>query len=379
MQGILKTGADIEDMIAVSVSSSQDNNWSRFLAPGAVTYGPREGHAGECILITGGGGSIGLALVAAIANAKPSCIVLLESSERALFEVAQQVEAAFPRVAHEAILGSCGDPALLDSVLGKFQPRIIYHAAAFKHVPLLEANPFAAVRNNAIATYVLAQSAARHGTPKLVLISTDKAVNPSSVLGVTKRISELAVVSLSSFSTRMNAARLANVIGSSGSVVPIFLRQIAAGGPVTVTHPNIKRRFISMSGAIEAILATGASDCEGKILLPPMGEPVGIFDLARFLIRACAAEQGHEIPIRFTGLRPGEKLAEDLLFASEVNEGKTEGCLEVIKTPALAPAELAAIMEGLVACEANRDLPGLAEALHWAVPEYGAAKLGAGC
>jgi FlaA1/EpsC-like NDP-sugar epimerase len=321
------------------------------------------------MLVTGAGGSIGSALVLAIAAAKPSRIVLLESSERALFEVLQQLEAAFPRVAQTAILGSAGDAALMDSILERFQPGIVYHAAAFKHVPLLEANPFAAVSNNAIATYTLVQAAVRHRAPKLVLISTDKAVNPSSVLGVTKRISELAVVSLSNSSTRMNAVRLANVIGSSGSVVPIFLHQIAAGGPVTVTHCSATRRFLSLTESVEAVLRAGASDCEGKILLPPMGDPVSIVDLAQFLIA------GREIPIRFTGLRPGEKLSEDLVFACEEREGKMDGCLEVIRTPAPSPEELAAILEQLAQSAAKRDLRELAETLHRAVPEYCADSL----
>jgi FlaA1/EpsC-like NDP-sugar epimerase len=358
--------------------SARSHAWNRFLTapPARVECRFADGHAGECVLVTGAGGSIGSALVLAIASAGPARIVLLEWSEQALFEVLGRLEAASPRIRREAILGDCGDAALLDDVLRDFQPRILYHAAAFKHVPLLEENPFAAVRNNAIGTYALAQAAARHGTPNLVLISTDKAVNPCSMLGVTKRISELAVASLSSPQTRMNAVRLVNVIGSSGSVVPIFLRQIAAGGPVTVTHPQAERRFISLDEAIEAILATGASHCEGKILLPRTGEPVNIADLARFLIDACAA--GKQVPIRLMGLRPGEKLAEDLVGPTEIREGKMDGCLEIIRTPAPSPAKLAAMMERLVECEAHRDLAGLVEALQRAVPEYRAEKSRAG-
>jgi FlaA1/EpsC-like NDP-sugar epimerase len=350
------------------MSASQNHDWNRFLspAPAAVPYRFREGHAGQCILVTGAGGSIGSALVLAIAAATPYRIVLLESSEHALFEVLRQLDEAFPRVTHAALLGSCGDATLLDRILDRFRPDIIYHAAAFKHVALLEANPFAAVRNNAIATYTLAQAAVRHHTPKLVLVSTDKAVNPRSMLGVTKRISELAVVSLSSSSTRMNAVRLPNVIGSSGSVVPIFLRQIAAGGPVTVTHRDATRRFVTLTEAVVAILAAGACHCEGRILLPPMGEPISITDLARFLI------DGREIPIQFTGLGPGEKLTEDLVFASEVSEGESDGCLQLIRTPALPPEDLAAIVEELVECQVTGDFRQLARVLHRAVPEYAA-------
>ncbi len=362
------------------MSASASYDWNRFLtqAPAAVHCRFAERHTGKCVLVTGAGGSIGSALVLAAASARPSRLVLLESSEPALFELLQQLQSAYPRVAYEPILGGCGDPELLDGILADFRPSIIYHAAAFKHVPLLEKNPFAAVRNNAIGTYVLAQAALRHGTPKLVLISTDKAVNPCGMLGVSKRISELAVVSLSSSCTRMNAIRLANVIGSSGSVVPVFLRQIAAGGPVTVTHPGAVRRFLTLHEVTESILAAGASDCAGRVLLPPMGEPVSIADLARFLIDECAPKHGQQIPLRFTGLRPGEKLAEDLLFASEIREGTIEASVEVIQTPALIPAELAAMIAQLAACVANRDFPGLVKALHAAVPEYRMAELRTG-
>ncbi len=346
--------------------ASQNYDWDRFLAPASAAVHSRfqQRHAGKRILVTGAGGSIGSALVLAIAGATPGRVVLLESSERALFEVIQKLEGGFPRVAREAILGSCGDQMLVDRILDRFRPDMIYHAAAFKHVVLLEANPFAAVRNNAIATYTLAQAAVRHQTPKLVLVSTDKAVNPRSVLGVTKRISELAVVSLSSSSTRMNAVRLANVIVSSGSVVPIFLQQIAAGGPVTVTHPDATRRFLTLAEAVEGILAAGSSHCEGRILVPPMSEPISIIELARFLIH------GREIPIQFTGLGPGEKLTEDLVFDSEVSEGEIDGCLQVIRTPALPAEELVRMVEQLVECDATRDFRQLAEVLHQAVPEY---------
>src|SRR3984885_5457493 len=177
---------------------------------------------GQSVLVTGAGGYIGSALVKAIAAAGPGRIVLLDSSEQNLFQIRQQMESPC-----EPVLGSVNDVHLLDDIFTRFQPEVIYHAAAFKHVPLLEHNPIAAVRSNAIGTYTLAQAALRHGTAKLILISTDKAVNPHSVMGVSKRLAELAVVALSGHTTRMNAIRLVNVIGSPGSVIPIFLAQIA--------------------------------------------------------------------------------------------------------------------------------------------------------
>jgi FlaA1/EpsC-like NDP-sugar epimerase len=323
-------------------------------------------HAGRRVLVTGAGGYIGSALVKAIAGAGPGCVVLLDSSEYNLFEIRRHLELTFEQVAHEAVLGSVDDAALLDCIFSRFHPEIVYHAAAFKHVPLLEQNPIAAVRNNAIGTWVLAQAAVRHGASKLVLISTDKAVNPHSVMGASKRIAELVVVALSSGACRMNAIRLGNVIGSGGSVVPVFLEQIAECRPVTVTHPEASRWFLSLREAVEAILACGAAECEGRILLPELGEQVRIADLAAFLIRSRGA--GKEIPIRFTGLRPGDKLAEELTFGTERRD--VEGPLEMVKTPRLAHAAVTGIMEQLSRCVAGHDVSGLIRMLSAVVPEY---------
>jgi len=193
---------------------------------------------------------------------------------------------------------------------------------------LLELNPIAAVENNAIGTWALAHAAIRGGASTFVLISTDKAANPHSVLGVSKRIAELAVVALSGEACRMSAIRLVNVIGSGGSVVPLFLKQIAEGGPVTVTHPDASRWFLSLRETVEAVLACGAADCEGRILLPKVGEPRRIAELAESLIR----DAGKKIPIQFTGLRPGDKLTEELTYETEIKDGFVDGGLEVIKT-----------------------------------------------
>ena len=283
--------------------------------------------------MTGAGGYIGSALVKAIAAAGPSRIVLLDSCEQNLFEISRVVPG-------EAILGSVTDAALVDDLFRRFQPSTVYHAAAYKHVPLLEQNPFAAIHNNAIGTYRLVQAILRQGPSRLVLVSTDKAVNPCSFLGISKRIAELVVVSLSSPRHSMNAVRLGNVIGSTGSVIPIFQQQIAAREAVTVTHREAMRYFMPLEKAVEAILSAGAAECAGRILLPDLGEPVRIEELARSLM-------GDEpLPIRYIGLRPGDKLSEDLLFAQEIKEG-TSGPLTVIRTPTLDPAALDAAMERL--------------------------------
>src|SRR5581483_8494877 len=279
------------------------------------------------VLITGAGGFIGSALARAIAAAGPEHLVLLDSSEEKLFDLQQQFESVSDDVSCEFVLGSVNDADLLEDVFTRFQPEIVYHAAAFKHVPLLERHPLPAVRNNTIGTYTLAQAALRHSTPKVVLISTDKAVNPRSVLGVSKRLAELVVVAFSNPVCRMSAIRLCNVIGSTGSVVPIFSRQIAEHRPVSVTHPDAARWFITRDRAVCAILAAGSGGIDGRILVPELGAPTRIADLAKSLIGT-----EDEIPIVFTGCRPGDKLAEELAYPYETKEGSIQGLLQVFKT-----------------------------------------------
>lgn len=320
--------------------------------------------------MTGAGGYIGSALAKAIAAAGPARLVLLDSSENNLFGIHRYLEEAFADVPHEAILGSVADAGLLNGIFERFQPRIVYHAAALKHVTLLELNPFAAVRDNAIGTYRLAQAALAHDVQVLLLVSTDKAVNPHGIMGASKRIAELTVAALSGPECRMNAVRLGNVVGSTGSVVPIFLEQISRGGPVTVTHPETSRYFMSLEAAVEAILVAGAAECAGRILLPDLGEPERIADLARFLIGRTADSSAREILIRFIGLRPGEKLTEDLIFQNETREGFATGGLEIIRTPTPAPPELHGRMEQLAGLLPGCDLAGLIDAISTMVPEY---------
>ena len=326
--------------------------------------------AGRSVLITGAGGSIGSGLSGAIAAAGPAQLALLDSSEHNLFGVHQRLQMAHDRLPHAAILGSVADAGLLDRLFSRFHPTIVYHAAALKHVPLLELNPFAALRNNTLGTYTLAQAALRHGASTLILVSSDKAVNPHSIMGASKRLAELTVAALSAPPCRMNAVRLGNVIASSGSVVPIFQEQIRRRAPLTVTHPEARRYFISLHQAVEAILAAGAARCSGRILLPELGEPVRIADLARFLIEAAADGAANDIPIRFIGLRPGEKLDEDLIYPAETRDGLAAGPLHVVLTPAPAPAGLHALMAELAARLACGDLAGLIGAIRSAVPEY---------
>ena len=279
--------------------------------------------AGQTVLVSGAGGSIGSELCRQIARYVPARIVFLELSEFALYRIEQEFSQIFPDLGATYIVGDVKDTALLERVFGEHSPAIVFHAAAYKHVPLMEnANAWQAVRNNVLGTLCLARAAARHGVREFVLISTDKAVNPTNVMGATKRLAERVCQAMQSIApaTRFAMVRFGNVLGSSGSVIPKFREQIAAGGPVTVTHHEITRYFMLIPEAAQLVLQAGlqASESEegGRIFVLDMGEPVRIYDLARDMIRLSGYTEG-EIRIEVTGLRPGEKLYEELLADSE--------------------------------------------------------------
>lgn len=308
------------------------------------------------VCVTGAGGYIGSALAKALASQSLDSLVLLDSSECNLFEIQRQIETAHP------ILGSVQDDALLDEMFGRFRPEIVFHAAAFKHVALLEQNPFAAIQNNALGSYTLARTALRHGVSRLVVVSTDKAVRPRGVMGVSKRIADLLTLSLSCASCRINAVRLGNVVGSIGSVVPLFLEQIRNGQPLTVTDPNASRYFLSTKEAVAAILATGEADCEGRILLPKLGTPISILELAKSL--------AENVPIRFIGLRPGEKVTEDLIGDGETEVGTMDGSLTILETQKLTSEQCDEAAVRLRAALARRDVRELLDVLRCLVPDY---------
>jgi FlaA1/EpsC-like NDP-sugar epimerase len=314
------------------------------------------------ICVTGAGGYIGSALVKALAQDGAEKLLLLDSSEYALFEIQRYMEAAHPQVCSEPVLGSVSDAALLCAVFGRFQPSLIFHAAAFKHVGVLERNPFAAIANNALGSYTLAEAAARHGAGRLVFVSTDKAARAASVMGVSKRIAELLILTISGPRFRANAVRLGNVIGSPGSVIPLFLEQIERGEELCVTHPDAARYFLSLERTVAAILAAADAKCEGKVLLPEFGEPVSIAELAAFLARG--------LPIRFTGLRPGEKIFEDLLGPDEQPEGIIDGSLTVVNSRKLSRNDCERAVQRLSNALDRRDIASLLETLLWLVPEY---------
>ncbi|RQP21607.1 polysaccharide biosynthesis protein [Piscinibacter terrae] len=273
----------------------------------------------KVVLVTGAGGSIGSELCRQIARYGPRHIVLFELSEYALYAIEQELSEKWPHVPLVRLIGDVKDPDRLREVFARWRPQIVFHAAAYKHVPLMEEeNALAALRNNTIGTHCAARAAAEHGVGRFVLVSTDKAVNPTNVMGATKRAAELAISALATQfpATSFMAVRFGNVLGSSGSVIPKFKEQIAKGGPVTVTHPDVIRYFMTISEAARLVLQAAAIGRSGQVLVLDMGEAVKIVDMARDLIRL-AGHTEEEIGIEFTGLRPGEKLYEELLADSD--------------------------------------------------------------
>ncbi|HEY6605264.1 MAG TPA: nucleoside-diphosphate sugar epimerase/dehydratase [Gaiellaceae bacterium] len=279
--------------------------------------------AGETVLVSGSGGSIGAELCRQIARVEPTRLILVEQSESGLFDIERELvdERGFSAVA--PVLGDCGDRAKMSQVFERYRPTVVFHAAAYKHVALLEANPLEAVRNNTLATRVLADVAVEYGARRFVLVSTDKAANPKNLLGQSKALCEWIVEAYGhreEIKTRFVAVRFGNVLNSSGSVIPIFRRQIAKGGPVTVTHPEMTRFFMTIPEAVSLIVQAGAIGGRGQVYVLDMGEPVKILDVARNMIRLSGKAREGEIPITFVGVRPGEKLHEELW-----TEGETVG------------------------------------------------------
>jgi len=267
---------------------------------------------GQVVLVTGAAGSIGSELCRQIARFHPAGIVGFEIAESPLFEIDREMRQTFPGVPFYPEIGSVQNRTRLDEVLRQYSPTIIYHAAAYKHVPLMEAHVFEAIENNVFGTYNLAVAAAEHGVEDFVMISSDKAVRPTNVMGATKRIAELLLLALQNGRTKYVAVRFGNVLGSNGSVIPIFKKQIAAGGPVTVTHPDMRRFFMTIPEACQLVLQAAIIGEGGQICVLDMGEPVKIVDLARNLILLSGLRPDEDIKIEFTGMRPGEKLYEEL-------------------------------------------------------------------
>lgn len=276
---------------------------------------------GKVVLITGAGGSIGSEICRQVAKMQPKKMLLLGKGENSIYEISQELSIEYPQIRKVSIIADVRDEERINGIMDYFHPNVVFHAAAHKHVPLMEYQPMEAVRNNVLGTKVVAEAASKNGVETFVMISTDKAVNPTSVMGCTKRVAEMFVQSMNSISeTRFAAVRFGNVLGSRGSVIPLFKKQIAKGGPVTVTHPDMKRYFMTIPEASQLVLQAGAMAEGGEVFVLDMGEPVKIYDLARDMITLSGMIPEVDIEIKFTGLRPGEKLFEELLSAEDGTE-----------------------------------------------------------
>ena len=323
---------------------------------------------GKRILVTGAGGWIGSALTRSIAEFSPRQLVLLEAAERNLYEIDAALQLLPRPIEHVPVLGSVSHPVLLAEIFRRYRPQVVYHAAAYKHVPLLEQNPFAAIENNAIGSSLLVKAAQQNETEQLILLSTDKAVDPVSIMGASKRIAELAVLAPRGERSLMKAVRLGNVLGSEGSIVPLFLRQMASGLPVTVTHPEVRRYFLTTADAVTLLLQAAYGNTAQGILAPNLVEPVRVEALARHLMAKVATTS----TLVFTQLRPGDKMCEALLSEREsfaIHPGE-ERSLRPVNSPSLMATMLDEVLQQLEQACQERSLEGLLKAILRAVPEY---------
>jgi len=326
---------------------------------------------GRVVMVSGAGGSIGSELCRQVCRFNPKRLVLVEQTENSLFHVERRLRAEFPHIELSALICDICDAKRVERVFEAEHPHVVFHAAAHKHVPLMEANAGEAIKNNVFGTRKLADLADKFGVDKFVMVSTDKAVNPSSIMGASKRVAEIYVQALSQQSrTQFVTVRFGNVLGSAGSVVPLFQEQIARGGPLTVTHPEMTRYFMTIPEACQLITQAGAMGKGGEILVLDMGEPVKIVDLARDLIRLSGLEPNRDIEIKFTGVRPGEKLYEELMVDEE-HVDKTKH--PKIHVGRFRPAPFEEVERGLATLHAvsdGSDAAAVKRAFKAMVPEY---------
>jgi FlaA1/EpsC-like NDP-sugar epimerase len=332
----------------------------------AIPSLPTKAIDGQRVLITGAGGSIGSALAHLIAAQNPRQIVLLDASEQSLYRIDRDLAAP-----DSAVLGSVCDRALLDEVFANHHPQVVFHAAAFKHVPLMEFNPIAALQNNAIGTFILAQTAARYHVEQFVMVSTDKAVEPSSIMGASKRIAELVILAMGCKRTRFKSVRLGNVLASQGSVLPLFQSQIDRGQPLSVTHPQASRYFLTLDHAAQLLLLAISEEFAPSILIPKLGDPIRIEEIATRML----ANQPSESRIEFTGLRPGDKLTEKLLSDEEYFLDDRKAPLRPIHSESPSRDELEHAMQQLEQAAQQRNLPQLMRIVGHLVPDYEPSKV----
>lgn len=317
------------------------------------------------VLVTGAGGSIGSELCRQIARFEPEELILFGHGENSIFEIHGELKERFPALKVHTVIADIRDEAKIHRIFGTHRPQVVFHAAAHKHVPLMEANPDEAVVNNVFGTRNIAEAAHGSGAECFVMVSTDKAVNPGNVMGATKRVAEMVVQSLARRSdTRFVSVRFGNVLGSRGSVIPFFKKQIARGGPVTVTHPDMKRYFMTIPEAVQLVMQAGAIGKGGEVFVLDMGEPVKIVDLARDLIRLSGFEPGTDIEIQFTGTRPGEKLFEELINENEaISQTEHEKIVQLLGEGP-SESEITGILQSLEERLQRSDLDGLKSELY---------------
>jgi FlaA1/EpsC-like NDP-sugar epimerase len=330
----------------------------------------------KIILVTGAAGSIGSEIVRQVMHYSPKKLILLDQGESPLYELEMELKSSMPELYHlvDSVIGSVSDSMRMRKLFNHFKPEIVFHAAAYKHVPLMENNPYEAVKVNVLGTKSIADLSIEFGIEKFVMVSTDKAVNPTNVMGATKRVSELYTQSrnlLPKIRTHFITTRFGNVLGSNGSVIPVFRKQIEAGGPITITHKEITRYFMTIPEACNLVLEAGAMGKGGEIFVFDMGESVKILDLARKMIKLSGLEEGRDIEIKFVGLRPGEKLYEELLATKEDTKDTHHPKIMIANVSPVNPDWVDERVNNMLSVLLrNSDNYSLVECLKGIVPEY---------
>lgn len=324
----------------------------------------------KVVLVTGGGGSIGSEICRQLAGHGVKQLIIVDIYENNIYEIQQELKRKYPELNLVALIASVRNTHRINEIMDKYRPQVVYHAAAHKHVPLMEDSPNEAIKNNVFGTYKTASAAGKHSVERFVLISTDKAVNPTNIMGASKRMCEMIVQTLDKFyPTEFVAVRFGNVLGSNGSVIPLFKKQIAEGGPVTVTHPDIIRYFMTIPEAVSLVLQAGAYAKGGEIFVLDMGEPVKIADLAKNLIRLSGFKVGEDIEIQYTGLRPGEKLYEELLMDEEGLQATDNNLIHIGKPIDMDEALFMRQLKELKAA-AEKDSKAIRQMVKEIVPTY---------
>ena len=325
-------------------------------------------------MVTGGGGSIGSELCRQIMRFEPKRLVIVDIYENNLYDIEQELKYSYPTAQIDAIVASVREKERLNEIFEEFKPYLVFHAAAHKHVPLMETSPLEAIKNNVFETLDVVNCSDEYNVKRFVLISTDKAVNPTNIMGATKRLCEMIIQAKNKVSnTEYVAVRFGNVLGSNGSVVPLFKKQIAHGGPVTVTHREITRFFMTIPEAVSLVLQAMSGAKGGEIFVLDMGEPVKIYDMAEKLIKLSGLEPGVDIQIKVTGLRPGEKLYEEILMAEEGLTETKHDKIHIAKPSELSMKDIEEklkILKKLVSTNNNEQIEEIKKVVHEVVPTY---------